>query len=512
MSWYTVASGETSFFPGCTCEVKNRVGRRKKGARRVERSYGIGSFVLEEVDGEGAVTPRAGLMSVPEAARGMGLPAVVNGEVRIKERERGFTSWEFMESSITLIAGGGECVEDFSVLRADRAFVRLLGHEIPTPSAGKKYFYAFHDDAQDAAVAAQRELFPSYVPPETAPLAGLGRVNDHVVRQAQASRPERTATLDHDGTIIESTKQEAARTYKGTRGYQPSLVLWAEQDLILASEFRDGNVPAGSGVLRVVKRALAALPSDVERVFYRADSASYEHELLNWLREVDKETGRPRAIFAISAVMSLELRAAVAAVTVWHRDPEDPCRSWAEVDFVPAHPSHKKGRKPDRYLAIRIEPRQKEVFSDGSEVKYYAVVTNNFEDDGLEVLHWHRQKAGTIEHTHDVLKNDLAAGVLPFSRFGANAAWLGVNVLAYNVLSVLHRIALPEEFARARPKRLRFHLFSIPAQLIRHARQTIARVVGALDELPVRLSAVRQALWQQTPIWEAAAAPCPAPG
>jgi hypothetical protein len=72
-------------------------------------------------------------------------------------------------------------------------------------------------------------------------------------------------------------------------------------------------------------------------------------------------------------------------------------------------------------------------------------------------------------------------------------------------------IALPEEFERARPKRLRFHLFSIPAQLIRHARQTIARVVGTLDELPVRLSAVRQALWQQTPTWEAAAAPCPAP-
>ena len=145
-------------FPGCTCEVKNRVGRRKKGARRVERSYGIGSFVLEEVDGEGAVTPRAGLISVPEAARGMGLPAVANREVKIKERERGFTSWEFMESGIALIAGGGECAEDFSVLRADRAFVRLLGHEIPTPSAGKKYFYAFHDDAQDAAVAAVREM------------------------------------------------------------------------------------------------------------------------------------------------------------------------------------------------------------------------------------------------------------------------------------------------------------------------------------------------------------------
>ena len=40
------------------------------------------------------------------------------------------------------------------------------------------------------------------------------------------------------------------------------------------------------------------------------------------------------------------------------------------------------------------------------------------------LLEWHRNKAGTIEAVHDVLKNELAAGVLPCSRFGANAAWL----------------------------------------------------------------------------------------
>ncbi len=41
----------------------------------------------------------------------------------------------------------------------------------------------------------------------------------------------------------------------------------------------------------------------------------------------------------------------------------------------------------------------------------------DFSRDGLEALHWHRQKAGTIEHTHDVLKSDLAAGPLqPYLR------------------------------------------------------------------------------------------------
>ena len=479
------------------------MGRRKTDSGRVERSYGILPFVLEEVEGTSCVTPRAGLVTLAEAARGMGLPAVADEAVQIKRRARGCSNWEMLESFVLLMADGGEHVDDLAVLKADKAFVALLGHDIPSPSPGKKYLYGFHDDSQNAAVAEQRLLFPSYVPAETAALAGLGRVNDHLVRQAQASRPERTATLDHDGTIITSTKREAARTYEGTRGYQPSLVLWAEQDLVVADEFRDGNVPAGTAVLRVVRRAFEALPPGIERVYYRADSASYNHKLLNWLREEAAATGRPRAIFAVSADMSPQLRAAALAATAWHRDPEDPCRSWAELDFVPSAPSTKKGRKPDRYLGIRLEPRQKELFADGSEVKYYAVVTNDFERDGLEVIHWQRQKAGTIEHTHDVLKNDLAAGVLPCARFGANAAWLRLNVLTYNLLSVLRRTALPKAFARARPKRVRFHLFAVAATLIRHARQTYARIVGAMGEVAVRLSAVRRALWQQTPIWEA---------
>jgi len=57
---------------------------------------------------------------------------------------------------------------------------------------------------------------------------------------------------------------------------------------------------------------------------------------------------------------------------------------------------------------------------------------------------------------HDVLKNELAAGVLPCGRFGANAAWLRLAVITHNVLTALKRLALPAEYLSARPKRLRF--------------------------------------------------------
>ena len=144
----------------------------------------------------------------------------------------------------------------------------------------------------------------------------------YAVAQDDSSGQNVSQRLEHDGTIIESATRSAAMTCQGTRGYQPSRVLWAEQDLIVADEFRDGNVPAGCDVLRVVRRAFDALPETAEQIYYRADSASYNHELLNWLRE--KQDGRPRAIFAVSADMSPQLKETVLAVEDWHAGSNSP--------------------------------------------------------------------------------------------------------------------------------------------------------------------------------------------
>ena len=87
----------------------------------------------------------------------------------------------------------------------------------------------------------------------------------------------------------------------------------------------------------------------------------------------------------------------------------------------------------------------------------------------------------SIEALHDVLKNELAAGVMPCGRVGANAAWLRFSVLTHNVLTALKRIALKPEWLRARPKRLRFQIFFSPGKLVHHARQVLLKV-GRLRE------------------------------
>ncbi|MBV9745242.1 MAG: ankyrin repeat domain-containing protein [Acidobacteriia bacterium] len=66
-----------------------------------------------------------------------------------------------------------------------------------------------------------------------------------------------------------------------------------------------------------------------------------------------------------------------------------------------------------RWIAIRVKKRQGELFADGSEYKYFAVMTNLWEWAPKKLLEWHREKAGSIEAIHDILKNELAAGVWP---------------------------------------------------------------------------------------------------
>jgi len=311
----------------------------------------------------------------------------------------------------------------------------------------------------------------------------LQSVQRDLIRKATRQEQSWKATIDLDATVIESQKREAYFTYLGEKGYQPVNAYWAEQDLILVDEFRDGNVPAQADLLRVLKEAIAALPPTIRLVRVRSDSAAYVHELLDWCRK--EVPGRPRIEFAISADMTEELRAAIQAL------PEEawkPLRKvtekglivgrkeWVEVEFVPSQPSRKKRMQPDRYLAIRIRPAQGELFGDGNVYHYFAVVTNMWSWDGERLLQWQRERCGTVENVHDVMKNDLAGGLLPAKRFFANAAWWRLNALAYNVLSVMKRKALPQAWWSSRLKALRFHLFNIAGRVVEHGRRLFLKI------------------------------------
>ena len=86
------------------------------------------------------------------------------------------------------------------------------------------------------------------------------------------------------------------------------------------------------------------------------------------------------------------------------------------------------------------------------------VVSNLWEMEGQALLEWQRGKAGhhPSPGKDHILVGELAAGVLPSARHGANAAWLRLQVITHNLLQLLKKVALPKEYADAHPKRLRF--------------------------------------------------------
>jgi hypothetical protein len=230
------------------------------------------SPLLFEIDPqpiEETLTALGGIPLVVQACRSLGVPASVREHVRVKERERGHDESTFVESFVILNAAGGECPEDFERLRGDPGLAEMIGHELPSPRAALEFLYAFHEE--EKIEPAQQRRLPdqiAYIPEETRPLEGLGRVNRALVQRCGERCPEqRIATVDQDATIIESHKQQALPTDEGMRGYQPMLAVWAETGLVLADQFRDGNVPAQMEPLEVAQRAFAAVPSMVREYY-----------------------------------------------------------------------------------------------------------------------------------------------------------------------------------------------------------------------------------------------------
>jgi hypothetical protein len=460
-------------------------------------SQGLLPYTVEVVDGADMVTGRAGLPLALETLRALGLDQAIAQHVRVRARQSGYTETEKIGALVLLLAAGGDCPDDIRVLQADGGLRRLLGRRLPSADRLRHSLYAFHDDALIAAAQARRPPDTiAYIPAENAPLQGLARVNTALVHRVAAQGQGTRATLDHDGTIQESRKREALPHYQGGRGYQPAAIYWVEQDLVVADAYRDGNVPPGMATLPLIQRGFASLPPTVTEYYFRADSACYDERTLKWLADPARPGGPRGAIgFTISADMTQDLHKVCAAVpeATWQLVEERPDETvhCAEVEFTPG--DWRRDAWPLRYLALRIRKRQGQLFASGADTKYLAVVSNRWELPPAALLRWHWQKAGTIELVHDITKNELGAAVPPCGRFGANAAWYRLSLLTYNVLSALKSLALPPHLSAARPKRLRFAVFTLAGRLASHAGRVWLRLSAAAERL-AGLIAARQRL------------------
>lgn len=500
-------------------------------------AQGVLPYKLEEEKHTTCMTGLAGLPIYLELAHVAGLRDSILTHVRVRDSQ-GWDDAQMLTTLILLNLAGGECVEDLEKLEGDEGFATILHRvetfgmsrrerralerrwrksterKIPSVSAVRRYLAAFHDAAQET----KRVPEQAFIPAPGAALKGLSKIGEGLIAFLQRLRPERTATLDMDATLVETHKKEALYCYKKFRAYQPLNVWWAEQQVLVHSEFRDGNVPAGFEQLRVLKESLELLPEGVEEVSMRSDTAGYQWDLLRYCAEGSNE--RFGVIkFAVGVDVTSAFRQAVHEVGPedWKPLPRrlgekfvEADQEWAEVCFVPNKCGFKKSGPRYRFLAIREPLRQLELpglesgqaelpfpticyEEQGPQQRYklFGAVTN-LELPGDQVIHWLRERCGKSEEAHAVMKEDLAGGRLPSKLFGANAAWWGVMILTLNLHLLMKVLVLGKEWVPKRMKAVRYAIINLPGRLVNHARRTILRLSAGHPSFQLLLEARRK--------------------
>lgn len=464
-------------------------------------------FALDPRPLEEMSSPHAGLLATSRVFRALGLPAIIASNICTKQRQRGLLEGQLIESMVLLQTVGGDCVEDMKTIAGDECLERGLGYALPKVNTLRDFLNRFHDEAL-AQLRPPREEQKSFILEPSKPLAGLQNVLSGSVRAIagvmdQQRCPQRIATVDLDATIIESHKIAAYPHYDGGRGYQPVVAVWAEANLVLADEFRDGNVPARHEPLTCAKMAFEALPDTVTERYFRGDSACHERGLLEWLKNSERaDEAGGRIGFCVSAVVSKALAAELMKIDdpewkTFGHDPDGTLRQWADVDYLPSELYECKADtgKPLRYVGLRLLKSQGSLFADGSDRMHFAVVTN-LDWTGNRLLPWHREKAGTIEHVHDEIKNGFGGAHLPSQHVAVNAAWFKIALLSYNIASAIKDLCFDREERTARMKRYRLLIVHLAGRMSRFQ-----------NKLRLRLRAPDEAIRRMVKIWEVFALP-----
>jgi len=356
-----------------------------------------------------------------------------------------------------MLQAGGQTLEDLRELEREGALMKLVGRdEIPDPDTAGDWLRRMGD-------------------PQTGQggLIGLGQVRDLLNQRLLRHDGISEYTLDADAMQIEGEKQEAEWTYQGVKGYMPLLGFLFETPICLFEEFREGNVPPGSDQLRFYLHCKARLPKDKRIARYRADSASYQAELINAL-EADG------VFWTLTADQDQAVKEAIGSIP--EADWEEPTVGCgyqvAETVHTMAH-THQAFR-----LIIKRELRlQPDLFA--QERYFYHALASNWPSEqksAAEVLDWHNQR-GQAENFHKELKSGLGLDRMPCGQGFANAVFFRIGVIAYNLFLGFKRLSCPESWWQHTMATFRWKLIQVAGRIVHHAGQLILKLVLDAEKL-----------------------------
>ena len=115
--------------------------------------------------------------------------------------------------------------------------------------------------------------------------------------------------------------------------------------------------------------------------------------------------------------------------------------------------------------------------------KVFGLVTNIQEEDGGKIVLFHHERCGKSEELNHILKNEMGGGHVASGKFGAEAAWWNIGVLAFSLLNLFKRNFLPKESHTCRPKAMRYNFFVMIGRFVRHARKLVLKVYSTSKQV-----------------------------
>jgi hypothetical protein len=346
---------------------------------------------------------------------------------------------------------GLDRLENASLLRADATFHYLTGLPgYPDPQSLRRFLL-------HAPIEFRRQLH---------------RFND-LLLQDVIHRPERRSRLilDLDSTVVTVFgHQEGAEVgynprYRGKRSYDPLLCLEANSSYLWDAELRPGNAGTWADSPELLASCFLSMPAEIREWRVRADSGFGYRPVLEMLEQ-------GRAQYAVVARMTSSLQRVLGRLRYERLNPQ-----W---EIAQCEHRIAEGAPVRRCIVARrpleeTEP-QPTLFT-LARYAYRAWITN-LPLSPAGVWHYYEGRAG-MEPRIGELREHFALRKIPTRAFAANALYLEIIRLAYNLVTAFQRTCLPEDWQDLTLKTLRYRLLWLPGELTRPQNRPTLRLADS---------------------------------
>ena len=397
---------------------------------------------------DASLTHYGGVLFFHEFTRVLQLRRSLTRHLQYLRRNQRYALSQMLLALIYPIILGLDRLETAGLLRANGTFQYLTGlPNYPDPQSLRRFLLEAPPDFRQQ----------------------LHRFNDRLLRQF-IHQPEHRSRLilDLDSTVVTVFGfQEGAAVgynprYRGKRSYDPLLCLEANSSFLWDTELRTGNAGTWAGSDELLASCFLAVPSDIREVRVRADAGFGFHPVLEMLEQ------RP-AQYAVVARLTTALKRVLGNLHYQRLN-----WRWEIAEF-----DHRLTGWPcDRRCVVarrKIEEAEPEPTLFALDRYLYRAWFTNLPLTPAGVWNFYEGRAGMEPRIRE-LREDYALRKIPTRAFAANALYLEVVRLAYNLVTAFQRTCLPEDWQSLTLSKLRHRLFWLPGELTRPQNRPTLRL------------------------------------